>query len=131
MILDCFWVSGVDDSLRLLNIIENILYYLDELIRGGELGLYIVNGESELIFINLKLKIRKLLKDMKKIIIFIERVDFIWVLLCVYWFLYIVDLFVGMYRKELRDDIDNFDDIDDKDLMELIVVGIGKVIWYK
>lgn len=107
MILDCFWVSGVDDSLRLLNIIENILYYLDELIRGGELGLYIVNGESELIFINLKLKIRKLLKDMKKIIIFIDIINFIWRLCCVYWFKLMGDILIGMDS-----------------------CSVGRVIWY-
>lgn len=65
-------------------------------------GFYIVNNESELIYIDRIYNINKFLKCMKIVIIFIEKIDFVWILICVYWFFIIDNFLVGMYREELR-----------------------------
>lgn len=65
-------------------------------------GFYIVNKDGELIFIDYNYNINKLLNDMKIIIVFIERKYFIWILMCVYWFLFIGDLLVGVYRDVIK-----------------------------
>lgn len=66
------------------------------------IGLYIVNSGSELIYIDEDYNVKKLLRDMEIIIIFIERIDFVWKLLCVYWILFIRGFLVGMYREKLK-----------------------------
>lgn len=59
---------------------------------------------------------------MEIIIIFIELIEYVWKIWCVYWFLFMGDLLVGMYRSKLIDDIDDIYYVDD------IMLRIGKVI---
>lgn len=79
VILDCVWVNDYKNNFILINIIGVILYYVMDLC-SFVYGLYIVNSESELIYINRKFNINKLLKDRKIIIIIIKRIYFILIL---------------------------------------------------
>lgn len=106
----------------MINVKGEILYYLDNLYCGELysdslysdlfylIGLYIVNNESELFYIDKDYFINKLLKDMRIIFMFLEYRKFIWRFWCLCWFLFSGDLLVGMiygvYKK------------------------IGSVIWY-
>lgn len=72
-------------------------------------GIYIVNRENEFIYIDNMYNIRKFLMDMENFIIFIEIIDFLWRLWCVYWLLLSGDLLVVIYK---------------------IGIMIGKVKWY-
>lgn len=72
-------------------------------------GMYIINNESELIYIDQKYNIIKLLKDNSIKSIFKEVIDFKWKLRCLYWFKMIRDLLIGMCIEDRK---------------------IGKLIWY-
>lgn len=61
------------------------------------------------IYIDKRYIIKKVLKDLKKEILFIESEDIVWIFLCVYSFLLLVDFLVGMWRK---------------------ILMVGKVLWY-
>lgn len=76
-------------------------------------GLYIVNSENELIFLVKDNDIIMLLKDINIVFVFLNFIDFIWKLWCVYCFLLIGDFFVGMCRFDIS-----------------IFMWIGKVLWY-
>lgn len=54
-----------------------------------------------MIFIDKNNSIKKLFKYMNIIIIFIERIDIILDLWCVYWFLLIGDFLVGLYSNSI------------------------------
>lgn len=66
--------------------------------------MYIVNGIGELFYINMDFVIIKFLSDLK--IIFIIRMDFGWLLVCIYCFMIIGDLLVGIvgivFGKKLK-----------------------------
>lgn len=96
VILDCVWVNDYKNNFILINIIGVILYYVMDLCSFGY-GLYIVNSENELIYIDKYFKINKLLRDMKLFILFVEIKGFERLLWCVYWFLLIGDFLVGMF----------------------------------
>lgn len=59
-------------------------------------GLYIVNNKNELFYIDEDLNIKKLLKDVKIIILFKEIISFLLKFCCLYWLLYFGDLLVVM-----------------------------------
>lgn len=70
---DRVWVSDDKSNFILVNFIGGILYRVEDLcfyFYGG-LGLYIVNIERKLIYIDKYFNIKKLLEDMKINIIFI------------------------------------------------------------
>lgn len=58
-----------------------------------------MKNNSELIYIDMDFNIRILLEDMKKIKIVIRIRDFKGRLYCLYWFIFIGDLLVGMYNE--------------------------------
>lgn len=82
MVFDWVWVSdckvGISNFILII-IIGEILFYLKDLY-NLIVGVYIVNSDCELIYINIKGVIIKLLKDMNIFIIFIGRVDDLWML---------------------------------------------------
>lgn len=59
-------------------------------------GVYIVNSDGDLIYINKDYNISKLLYDMELYIIFIDKIVLEWILLCVFCLLLIGDLLVGI-----------------------------------
>lgn len=81
-------------------------------------GLYIVNNEMKLIYIDLNCNIVKLLIDMIMIIVFVKRKFMKWKLLSLYYFLFIGDLLVGMYIRYL--------------IKESLIKNrlVDKVMWY-
>lgn len=97
VILDKVWVSDIRNNFILKNIVGGILYYIMDLYNGD--GVYIVNSMSELIYIDREYGIKKLFKDRKMFIIFINNMLLEWKLLCVYWLFFIEDLLVGMVGK--------------------------------
>lgn len=68
--------------------------------------MYIVNGIGELFYIDMDFVIIKFLSDLKIILIFIIRMDFEWILVCIYCFMIIGDLLVGIvgivFGKKLK-----------------------------
>lgn len=48
-------------------------------------GLYIVNNKNELFYIGGDFSIKKLLKNVKIIILFKEIISFLWEFCCLYW----------------------------------------------
>lgn len=93
LILDWIWISDKNNFL-FKNKIGVILYYLVDLCRGY--GVYIVNYEGELIYIDTNYDIKKLLNNFEIIIILKIILDIKWKLCCVYLFLYIGNLLVVM-----------------------------------
>lgn len=75
-----------------------ILRGLDILIMLSGYGLYIVNGENELIYVNLFKDIYKFLSDMKIIVRLILGKNDIWYLWCVFWFFLFGDFLIGMWK---------------------------------
>lgn len=71
MILNMFWVSDNKYNFFLINILGEILYYLRDLWNGSD-GVYIINIEYELIYIENNGNIKKFLKDMNIIIEFVD-----------------------------------------------------------
>lgn len=111
MIFDQVWVSCIDNNLVLINIVGKMLYCLEDDCSNLLGGFYLVNLESELIYIDSDYNIRKMLKDEKVFVLFIEKMYFQWKLLCLYCFLFIGNLLVVM-------------------LMYYFNKKRGKVIWY-
>ncbi|XP_052679274.1 uncharacterized protein LOC128160049 [Crassostrea angulata] len=64
-------------------------------------GLYTVNSESELIYIDRKYNINKLSKDMKTTTTCIKTTDSTWIPRCVYWSPSTGDLLVGMWNLRI------------------------------
>lgn len=95
----------------LINIIGEFLCKLNDvcsfLFCGG---VYIVINESELIYIERYGDINKLLSDLRIIILIFRLINLVWRFNCVYWFLLIRDLLIGIYDS--------------------IIIKIGKVICY-
>lgn len=104
--LDFVWVSDDKKNFMLIDKGGESLYYRDDLYSGVLSGLYIVNGDYELVYIDFDFNIKKLLEDFV-FIIFIERNEFEWILVFLFWFCIISDLLVGLKRFSL-----------------------GKVLWY-
>lgn len=75
--LDCFWVNDINNFI-LINLNGEKFYYFSNFGWGLYGGIYIINYESEFIFIDKYYNINKFLKDKKKFIIFIEIIDIIW-----------------------------------------------------
>lgn len=65
-----------------------------------------VNNKDELFYLNLEFIIKKFLSDFKIILIFIIRMDYEWILVCIYCFMIIGDLLVGflgiVFGKKFR-----------------------------
>lgn len=93
LILDQIWISDKNNFL-FINKIGVILYCFVDLCRGY--GVYIVNYEGELIYIDMNYDIKKLLKNVEIIILLKIFLDIKWKLCCVYLFLYIGNLLVVM-----------------------------------
>lgn len=76
VILNWFWVSYNDNNIILLNIIGDKLYYLLDIFFDffSGYGVYIVNSLNELIYIDKEYNIKKLLMDLKIMIMFLIRV---------------------------------------------------------
>lgn len=55
-----------------------------------------MNSEGNMIYIDWIGYINIFLKDIKISICFVERMNFNWVICCLYWFLLIGDILVGM-----------------------------------
>lgn len=98
MLLDCIWVSDEKKNFILINIIGEFLCKLKDvcsfLFCGG---VYIVINESELIYIERYSDINKLLSDLRIIILIFRLINLVWRFNCVYWFLLIRDLLIGIY----------------------------------
>ncbi|XP_052678994.1 uncharacterized protein LOC128159835 [Crassostrea angulata] len=99
---DRVWVSDWRNNLMLTDTTGVPLHRVKDSCRGdiltGNGGFHTVNSESELIYIDWKNNINKLLKDMKTTTTFIETTDSTWEPLCVYWSPSTGDLLVGMYN---------------------------------
>lgn len=96
VILDVVWVSDNKNNFILINIICDIIYYLKDLCKDLCSGLYIVNREGELFYIDRNYIIKKMLIDLEIIIVCIMKIDFKWKFWCVFWFLNFEDLLVGI-----------------------------------
>lgn len=72
------WVSDNEYNFVLMRYGDNVfvIFYLNDLFSGY--GLYIVNGENELIFIFRKLSIKKLINKMKKVIFVKKKKGCLW-----------------------------------------------------
>lgn len=98
---DRAWVSDYENNLILTNTIPSTLKHVRDLsgffIDNGH-GKHTINGQTELIYIDKKLNIKKLSKDMKTTTTLIERPvsRWTWVPKCVYWSPSTGDLLVGM-----------------------------------
>lgn len=97
--LEYVWISDDKDNIIFINLKGDNLYYVK--CKSWNYGIYIVNSDSELIYIDKENNIKKLLKDKKVIMIFLVN-NFKWWLLCIYWFEFIDSLLVGMSYKFLR-----------------------------
>lgn len=100
-ILDWIWVSS-EYELILVNMKGKIFYYWEDMFLemvGNGSGKYIVNSDNELFYIYSNNNIYKLLKDMKNIW-FIKKC-FFWIYRCIYWFMIINDLLVGMCGEKI------------------------------
>lgn len=75
-------------------------------------GMFLVNSENELIYIDNKWNINKFFNDLLKIIIFIVRIEILIYLMLLYCFSLIGDVFVGMWI---------FDFIKEKGLLKLFI----------
>lgn len=60
-----------------------------------------MNSEGNLIYIDWIGYINIFLKDIKISICFVERMNFNWVICCLYWFLLIGDILVGMCKYKV------------------------------
>lgn len=94
--LENVWISDDKDNIIFINLIGDNLYYVK--CKSWNYGIYIVNSDSELIYIDNENNIKKLFKDKKVIMIFLVN-NFMWWLLCIYWFEFIDSLLVGMGYK--------------------------------
>lgn len=97
--LEYVWISDDKDNIIFINLKGDNFYYVK--CKSWNYGIYIVNSDSELIYIDDENNIKKLLKDKKVIMIFLVN-NFKWWLLCIYWFEFIDSLLVGMSYKFLR-----------------------------
>lgn len=75
LLFDKVWVSDNYNNFSLIDIIGVCLFYLKDLCSGGN-GLYILNSEGILFYIDSDYNIKLFLKDMKIIIIIIKIIDF-------------------------------------------------------
>ncbi|XP_052693140.1 uncharacterized protein LOC128171386 [Crassostrea angulata] len=98
---DRVWVSDHWNNLMLTDTTGVPLHRVEDSCNGDS-GLHTVNSESELIYIDRKLNINKLSKELKTTTTFIERTDSTWWPQCVYWSPSTGDLLVGMrnFRTE-------------------------------
>uniref|UniRef100_K1QAL4 Tripartite motif-containing protein 3 n=1 Tax=Magallana gigas TaxID=29159 RepID=K1QAL4_MAGGI len=92
---DRVWVSDYN-NLILTNTAGVPIHRVEDSCRAFYRGIHTVNGESELIYIDLNNNISKLSNDMKTTTTFIEGIDSTWEPLCVYWSPSTGDLLVGM-----------------------------------
>lgn len=97
VLLNLVWVSDWYNFI-FINIKGDILCNKGDLYGSLFSGLYIVNSENCLIYINRGNSINILLKE--KIEIFIVIIECEWKVCCVYWLLFFRDLFVGMFKGE-------------------------------
>lgn len=95
---DQAWVSDNKSNTILTNTTGNTLNYLNDIKSG--FGVHTVNSENELIYIDSNNIIKKLSKDMKNTIIFIDSIDSTLKPLCVFWSLSTEDLLIGLYKKQ-------------------------------
>lgn len=96
---DRVWVSDSKNNLLFINNKGDILHRVNDVrIRNG---LHTVNGGGELIYIDKNYNIKKLSKDMKTTIRFIQKTDPKWRPQCVHWSPSTGNLLVGMYRDDL------------------------------
>lgn len=95
---DQAWVSDNKSNTILTNTAGNTLNYLNDIKSG--FGVHTVNSENELIYIDSNNIIKKLSKDMKNTIIFIDTIDSTLKPLCVFWSLSTEDLLIGLYKKQ-------------------------------
>lgn len=65
------------------------------------IGLYLVNKEGELLYIDRESNIIKFLEDRKNRLIFIYRERFKWRFECVICFYFFNDVFVGMWKFDI------------------------------
>lgn len=72
--LNNVWVSDISNNFILINMKCKNIYYVNYIGRGY--GIYIVNSDNELIYIDNVNNIKKLLSDIKMIIIFVEVIYF-------------------------------------------------------
>lgn len=101
--IDYVWFSCIFDFFFLISIVGFDKYFLlDGCVDVLYFGRYIVNKDNELIYIDKKYNIIKLLSDFKNKIEFIILKDFMWKLFCVYSFKIIGDLLIGMYKYDIR-----------------------------
>nr|XP_034309228.1 uncharacterized protein LOC105339862 isoform X2 [Crassostrea gigas] len=92
---DRAWVNDHKNNLILTNTTGVTLHYVMDLC-SSVYGSHTVNSESELIYINRKFNINKLLKDRKTTTTIIKRTDFTSIPQCVTWSPYTGDLLIGM-----------------------------------
>lgn len=72
--LNNVWVSDISNNFIFINMKCKNIYYVNYIGRGY--GIYIVNSDNELIYIDNVNNIKKLLSDIKMIIIFVEVIYF-------------------------------------------------------
>lgn len=96
MTSDRVWISD-RHSIMLTNTTSDILHLLKDVCCGN--GVHTVNSKGELIYIGRDYNINKLSIDMKATTIFIERKDYPWRTMCLYWSPSTRDLLVGMCTK--------------------------------
>lgn len=122
-ILDQIWVSDDKRNFVLINIIGNNLYYIKGLFLDEDdlnfndsrdvYGVYIVNSDGEMIYIDVDNNIKKILNKLE-IIIVIKVINVYYMKLCVYWFLLIWDLLFGLdvIKKKIVGDSDKIGMVD-------------------
>lgn len=76
MIKNLVWVSDKENNFILINIKKDIFYYLRDVYNGY--GVYIVNSDGELIYMDMNYNIMKLCNDMEIIIILKRIIKFKW-----------------------------------------------------
>eukprot|EP00105_Crassostrea_gigas_P043478 XP_019927626.1 PREDICTED: uncharacterized protein LOC105339862 isoform X2 [Crassostrea gigas] len=98
---DRAWVSDHKNNLILTNTTGVTLHYVMDLC-SSSYGSHTVNSENELIYINRKFNINKLLKDMKTTTTIIKRTDLTSIPQCVTWSPCTGDLLIGMHNTYTR-----------------------------
>nr|XP_034308016.1 uncharacterized protein LOC105326468 isoform X2 [Crassostrea gigas] len=102
---DRVWVSDDEYNLMLTDTTGVPLHRVEDSWSGDVFGngLHTVNSESELIYIDRKYNIKKLLKDMKTTkALLMKKKFFKWRPRCVYWSPSTGDLLVGMYNDDTK-----------------------------
>lgn len=97
---DLFWISS-ETNLVLKNTSGDTKFLVQDVIHKRYAGVHTVTNNSELIYINRNLDIRKLSKDLT-ISTVVQRTDSTWTPYCIYSSPSTGDLLVGMYSVDMK-----------------------------